>query len=62
MTEKTEVKTRKLVAADLLNEEHPLHKAFTVFCGDNSPSKRQARKFLQLPKHAAYRDLEVPVE
>ena len=58
----TEVKTRKLVAADLLNEKHPLHKAFIAFCGDNSPTKRQARKFLQLPKHAAYRELEVEVE
>lgn len=57
-----EAKTRKLVASDLLSDKHPLHKTFVAFCGDNPPSKRQARKFLQHPKHAAYRDVDVEVE
>ena len=59
MTDKP--KTRKLIASDLLSENHPLHKAFVAFCGDNEPSKRQARKFLQVPKHAKYREIEVEV-
>lgn len=59
MTE-TATKTRKLTAADLLNESHPLHKTFVKFCGDNKPSKRQARKFLQ--KFPQYRDVDVEVE
>lgn len=58
----TETKTRKLVASDLLNDEHPLHPAFVAWCGDNEPTKRQARKFLQVPKHAAYRDVDVEVQ
>ena len=57
-----EKKTRKLVASDLLSDEHPLHKAFIAFCGDNEPTKRQARKFLQVPKHGVYREIEVEVE
>jgi len=58
----TEVKTRKLVASDLLNSEHPLHATFVAWCGDNEPTKRQARKFLQVPKFAAYRDVDVEVQ
>jgi hypothetical protein len=61
MTEtKNEVRTRKLVAADLLNEEHPLHKSFVEFCGDNPLTKRQGKKFLQ--KYPAYRDVDVEIE
>ena len=44
---------KPLTAADLLQEDHPLHKSFVKFCGDNEPSKRQARKFLQ--KYPQYR-------
>ena len=62
MADKTETKTRKLVASDLLKTDHPLHKAFVAWCGEHEPSKRQARKFLQAPKHAAYREIEVEVE
>ena len=54
-------KVRKLVAADLLSEDHPLHKAFIAFCGKNEPTKRQARKFLQVPKHAVYREIDVEI-
>ena len=57
MTEKP--KTRKLVASDVLNSEHPLHKSFIAFCGDTPPSKRQARKFLQ--KFPQYREVDVEV-
>ena len=55
-----EKKTRKLTAADVLNEDNPLHKSFLDFCGENVPSKRQARKFLQ--KYPVYRDAVVEVE
>ena len=47
------VEVKPLTAADLLNESHPLHKAFVKFCGTVTPSKRQARKFLQ--KYPQYR-------
>ena len=57
MTEKP--KTRKLVASDLLNEDHPLYEAFFAFCGENPVSKRQARKFLQ--KYPQYREVDVEV-
>ena len=43
-------------ASDVLKEDHPAHKHFIQFCGENKPTKRQARKFLQaFPK---YREVE----
>jgi len=57
--EKKEKKFRPLCAADLLTESHPLNKAFVEFCGDNKPSKRQGRKFLQ--KYPQYRTVQVEV-
>ena len=56
----TETTTRKLIAADLLNDEHPLHACFVRFCKDAEPTKRQARKFLQ--KYPQYREVDVEVE
>lgn len=53
-------KTRQLQASDLLNIGHPLHEAFVKFCGDNEPTKRQARKFLS--KYPQYRAVEVEIE
>ena len=53
MSTDTKVETTPLTAADILKEDHPLYKAFVKFCGDNEPSKRQARKFLQ--KYPQYR-------
>jgi len=44
---------RPLYAADLLEEEHPLHKAFIAFLGGKEPTKRQARAFLA--KYPQYR-------
>jgi hypothetical protein len=34
-------------AKDILNVDHPLHRAFLAFLGDKEPTRRQARKFLQ---------------
>jgi hypothetical protein len=34
-------------AVELMNEEHPLHDMFLKFLNGKSPTKRQARKFLQ---------------
>jgi len=57
--EKKEAKYRPLCASDIMKEDHELNKTFVSFCGDNKPSKRQARKFLQ--KYPQYRDVDVEV-
>ena len=50
MTEAT--KRPEIKAADLLDENHPVHKHFVKWLTDKEPSKRQARKFLQaFPKY-----------
>jgi hypothetical protein len=43
-------------AADILKEDHPLHRAFVKWLGDKSPTKRQAREFLKA--HPQYRDIK----
>ena len=43
-------------AADILSENHPLHKAFVKWLGDKSPTKRQAAKFLQ--KYPKFREAQ----
>jgi len=35
-----------MVAADVLNPNHPLHSTFVKFLAGKEPTKRQARKFL----------------
>jgi hypothetical protein len=57
--EKKATKYRPLCASDIMNKGHELYKSFVSFCGDNEPSKRQARKFLQ--KYPQYRDVVVEV-
>lgn len=46
--------TRPLYAADLLEEEHPLHNWFISWVGSNPPTKRKARAFLRDPKVVAF--------
>ena len=41
---------------ELLDPNHPLHSSFIIFCGDKTPTKRQASKFLQ--KYPDYRFLD----
>jgi len=55
----TAKKYRKLTAADILKADHQLHKSFVNFCGENPPTKRQAKKFLQ--QYPVYRDIEVEI-
>lgn len=43
-------------AADILKEDHPLHRAFTKWLGDKTASKRQAREFLQA--YPQYREVQ----
>lgn len=45
-----------VVAADILNKEHPLHNTFLKWLGNAEPTKRKARKFLQ--KFPNYRHKE----
>jgi hypothetical protein len=45
-----------MVAADLLESTNPLHKSFLHFCGENEPTKRKARAFLQ--KYPQYRGIK----
>ena len=60
MTETQEKKYRQLVAADVLKKDNPLHKSFLQFVGDKTPTKRQARKFLQ--KYPKYREATVEIK
>lgn len=47
-----EQKPAETKAADLLDEQHPVHKHFIKWLADKKPTKRQARKFLQaFPKY-----------
>lgn len=38
---------KELVASDLLDEKHPVHKHFKAWLDGKEATKRQARKFLQ---------------
>lgn len=42
-------------AADLLKDDHPLHKVFVAWVGNKSITKRQAREFLK--SHPQYREI-----
>ena len=44
-----------VVAADVLKEDHPLHKAFVNWIGEKVATKRQAREFLKA--HPQYREI-----
>lgn len=39
-----------VTAAKLLDSNHPMHKAFLLWCKQKTPTKRQAAKFLRESK------------
>lgn len=46
-----------VTAQSLLQEGHPLYNSFVRFCRGNTPTKRQARKFLyKYPQFREYKD------
>jgi hypothetical protein len=47
MTETKSESTVQLIAADILDKEHPIHAHFVKWLAGKEPTKRQARKFLQ---------------